>query len=160
MHTSSKVNMQSFIARYIDGSESVLDVGSFNVNGTYRPFFKNYTGLDIIEGDNVDIVADEPYAWPIKNNTYDVVVSGQTFEHIEFPKKTMQEIYRVLKPGGLCCIIAPSAGPQHGFPNDYRRYTEHSMIELAEHGKLDVVETHTTYVGIWKDVMLIARKPE
>ncbi len=40
------------------------------------------------------------------------------FEHTEFFWLTMREMKHALKPGGLCCIIAPSAGPEHQYPVD------------------------------------------
>ncbi|NIX36552.1 MAG: methyltransferase type 11, partial [Nitrospinaceae bacterium] len=54
MHQSSFDKMQGFRHRYLDGKEgenlSILDLGSLDVNGTYRPLFNvpswNYHGLD------------------------------------------------------------------------------------------------------------------
>ena len=40
-----------------------------------------------------------------------MVVSGQTFEHIEYIWVTIVEIARVLRTGGLACLIAPGSGP-------------------------------------------------
>jgi 2-polyprenyl-3-methyl-5-hydroxy-6-metoxy-1,4-benzoquinol methylase len=83
----------------------VLDIGSYDVNGSYRKIFSDskyeYTGLDMAAGPNVDIVPDSIYDWKeIGDNSYDLVVSGQTFEHIEYPWLTIKEIERVLYPGG------------------------------------------------------------
>jgi len=160
MHKTSMESMKHFIYEYLKGGERVLDVGSMDINGSYQPLFKDYTGLDIAEGNNVDIVAENPYEWwQIDDEVFDVVISGQAFEHIEFPEKTMAEIGRVLKPGGYCCIIAPSAGPSHGYPNDYHRFTEKSMCDLADVAGIEVVETKRNPESVWKDVVLIARKP-
>ena len=153
-------NMKYFVDKYLNGTESVLDVGSMDVNGSYRGMFKYYQGLDIAPGKNVDIHAKEPYSWPIDDDTFDAVISGQAFEHIEFPEKTMAEIGRVLKPGGYCGIIAPSAGPVHNYPNDYRRYNAYTIAQLADAGGLYVVEVLTSNEGPWKDAVLIARKPK
>lgn len=59
------------------------------VNGSYRTLFNNpkwnYVGCDLEEGSNVDIVLNDPYDWKnIESNSYDVVISGQAFEHIEY----------------------------------------------------------------------------
>ena len=75
--------------------------------------------MDMTPGKNVDIVLPSPYRWRgIESNSVDVLISGQAFEHIEFFWITMLEIARVLKPGGLCCIIAPSGGAEHKYPVD------------------------------------------
>jgi len=158
MHDSSKGSMKKFAGDYVSAKDKVLDVGSLDINGSYADLFKNYTGLDIVPGKNVAVVAKKPHTWDLKGSAFDVVVSGQAFEHIEFPDKTMKEINRVLKPGGYCCIIAPSAGPPHDHPKDYRRYDEESYRRLCKLVGLIVVELYRNPVGIWKDMVLIARK--
>ena len=91
MHESSILRMQwfeqNFAANIKKPNISVLDVGSYDVNGTYKPIFNNvkynYTGLDMEAGPNVDIVLETPYNWEsIPNDSYDIVISGQAFEHI------------------------------------------------------------------------------
>ena len=62
---------------------SVLEIGSFNINGSVReviqPFAKNYFGIDMQDGEGVDLVADGAlYESP---ETYDVIVTAETFEH-------------------------------------------------------------------------------
>ena len=47
---------------------------------------------------------------PIKNESFDVVVALDILEHIEDDKKTMQEIYRILKPSGTVIISTPIDG--------------------------------------------------
>lgn len=60
----------------------VLEVGSLNINGTVRDFFTNceYTGVDVGAGPGVDVVAyGENLDYP--DNSFDVVVSAECFEH-------------------------------------------------------------------------------
>jgi len=123
----------------------ILDIGSMDVNGSYRSLFSRrswrYVGADIQSGANVDIVLGDHYRWrQIRSDSYDVVVSGQAFEHIPFFWLTMQEIARVLKPGGLCCIVAPSEGPEHRYPQDCWRFLPDGMRALADFAGLDVLE--------------------
>ena len=62
MHKSAMTRMQWFIENYVpkDKEVKVLDIGSCNVNGCYRPLFSGtkakYVGLDICSGINVDVV--------------------------------------------------------------------------------------------------------
>jgi len=125
MHPESMNEMKAFADKYVKPGAPVLDVGSLDINGSYRGLFPEgmYQGLDLIPGPNVDVVA-EPYHWPLEDEHYGAVISGQAFEHIEHPDQTMKEINRVLAPGGFVCIIAPSTGPTHEYPIDYRRYNE------------------------------------
>ena len=56
----------------------------------------------------MDLVPKHPFVWnEIANETFDFVVSGQTFEHNPFFWITFAEMARVLTQGGLLLIIAP-----------------------------------------------------
>ncbi|MDD4478561.1 MAG: class I SAM-dependent methyltransferase [Mesotoga sp.] len=137
-------------AESLPSSQRVLDVGSMDVNGSYKPLFQDhdYQGLDIAPGPNVDIVAPDPYDWPIEDNSFDVVISGQCLEHVEYPWRTVEEIARVLKPGGMCCIIAPSNGPEHRYPIDCYRYMPDGMKAMAKDAGLKVVSSSLHDPGI------------
>lgn len=161
MHAESIQEMKEFADKYVGANAKVLDVGSLDINGSYRGLFgKGYVGLDIVPGPNVDLCVDDPYGWPLEIKSFDVVISGQAFEHIEFPEKTMLEISRVLKPGGYCCIIAPSAGPKHDYPKDYRRFDVKSLRQLAKDGSLKVISAVVNETPVWNDAVLIGQKPK
>jgi SAM-dependent methyltransferase len=151
----------------------VLDVGSYSVNGSYKDLFNmskfEYTGLDMEKGPNVDIVINKPYDWScIENDSYDIVISGQTFEHVEFFWITMTEMTRVLKMNGLICLIVPNELGEHRYPVDCYRFYSDGMVALARYVNLDVLHAHTHSAPIeskekelWysnKDSMLVARK--
>lgn len=75
----------------------------------------------------------------------------------------MNEIARVLKPGGICCIIVPSDGPKHGSSNiDCYRFKEDSMEFLAKYVDFNVlhISTNTSKESKpWNDTCLVAKKP-
>lgn len=175
MHDSSLDKMKDFRAKYLDGKENenltILDIGSFDVNGTYKPIFDSpqwqYIGADMCPGANVDIVLDNPYNWhSIKTNSMDIVISGQAFEHIEYFWVTILEIARVLKPEGLCCIIAPSSGCEHKYPVDCWRFYPDGFSALARFANLQVLDAFTQWDNQgyqdssdeWHDSVLVARK--
>ncbi len=92
MHTEALNAMRTILERsapLLPVSAQVLDVGSYDVNGTYRPLVESlhyrYTGLDLTPGPNVDIVAGDPDHYPIPDASYDVVISGSTMEHVARP---------------------------------------------------------------------------
>jgi SAM-dependent methyltransferase len=150
----------------------ILDVGSQDVNGSYREIFSaspwTYTGLDMTPGKNVDIVLRTPYTWTeVAGASADVVVSGQAFEHIQYFWITMLEIARVLTPGGICCILAPSSGPEHRYPFDCWRFYPDGMAALAAYAHLETLEAVTQWTDLgdaesdcWHDSMLVCRKPD
>jgi len=127
MHDSSYKQMILFVNNYLDRNKElkILDVGSHSVLGqiSYKDIITttpawHYFGLDLVEGTNVDIITKDLYNWPIKDNTYDVIISGQCLEHVEDMYKWIKEVSRVLKPDGLVCIIAPNSWGIHKHPID------------------------------------------
>jgi SAM-dependent methyltransferase len=171
--------MRRFVEKYLDRNDScrILDVGSQEVpgevNGSYRQLFSNgenrwkYTGADMVKRRNVNIVLKNPYDWKeIPSRSFDAVVCGQMFEHAEYFWLTILEIRRVLKPNGLCCVIAPSGGAEHRFPMDCYRFYPDGMCATARFAGLEVLETYAhwnreLYPEMdpeWRDCVLIARK--
>lgn len=177
MHASSMEAMAGFVAEHLAPWRgrrlAILDVGSMDVNGSYRTLFDDplwsYTGMDAAAGPGVDIVLTRPYDWSgLRANSFDVVVSGQAFEHVEFPWVSMLEVARVLKPGGLACLIVPSGGYEHRYPLDCWRYYPDGIAALARWADLDVVSATTNWEprgdypddsAVWKDTVLVARRP-
>jgi SAM-dependent methyltransferase len=175
MHQSSIEGMLLFRKRHLDNRKNepllIVDLGSLDVNGSYRPHFDvppwTYRGIDLSPGKNVDIVLKDPYDWrELKSNSVDVLISGQAFEHIEFFWITMLEIARILKPGGLCCVIVPSGGPEHRYPVDCWRFYPDGASALARFARLEAMEVftnrkdsrYTDLSNIWRDTTLICRK--
>ncbi|MGF1549980.1 MAG: methyltransferase domain-containing protein [Sphingomonadaceae bacterium] len=181
MHLSSYAKMEAFFRSYSGsfpaeaGRSRVLEIGSKIYEGqrSYRALIdkerQSYVGLDLEPGLNVDIVARDSFVWPeIGDGSFDVCISGQTFEHNPYFWVTMCELARVLAAGGLACIIAPGAGPVHRYPVDCWRFYPDSWPALCRLAGLEPLETYleTDAVaeavagGEWRDSMLIARKPD
>ncbi len=170
MHRSSYNKMKRFKSDYLNPNDKlkILDIGSFDKNGDFNyGLILNekkwkYHGLDLKKGNNVDIVVKDPYNWKeIKDKSYDVVVSGQAFEHMEFFWLTLEQIRRVLKPGGLFCLIVPSSGPVHRNPYDCYRFNEDGMKAMAKYIDFEVLEAGTDFdAHTWQDSYLVAKKPE
>lgn len=147
---------------------NILDVGSLDNSGNnynYRFLFDklnwNYVGLDFNPGDNVDILVNNIYHWDeIPDSSYDVVISGQLFEHLAFFWIIMDEIDRILKPGGFCCIIVPSNGPKHGDSGfDGYRFNENGMKAIAEYVNFDILHISINEnAKPWFDNCLVCKK--
>jgi SAM-dependent methyltransferase len=151
----------------------VLDLGSLDINGTYRSLFSregwHYVGLDLEAGPNVDMVLTDPYKWrQVASRSVDVLISGQTLEHIQYFWRTILEVERVLKPGGLCCLIAPSSGFEHRHPVDCWRFYPDGFRALCSLMGFEPLKVYTQWEDrsyadgsdVWHDTVLIARKPE
>ena len=175
MHLSSMINMEKFRDRYLADRKAetlnILDVGSTDIGGCYRPLFDNaswqYTGVDLTPGPNVDIVLRDAYDWSeIASSSKDLIVSGQVLEHVEYFWITALEVSRVLRPGGMACLIAPSSGPEHRYPVDCYRFYPDGMRAIAKFARLECLEavTHWEDMGdpgsdYWHDSVVVLRKP-
>lgn len=136
MHKSSMTLMAGLLKQYAPTPGSVLDVGAYDVNGTYRDMCEAhglaYHGLDLSNGPNVDIVAESPYRWPVDTDAYDLVISGQCLEHVEMPWLWLLELKRVCKPLGMIIVISPGLGWHiHRHPVDCWRILPDGMRALA-----------------------------
>jgi len=165
MHMESYQEMARLVRTYLKPEHSlrILDVGSYDVNGSYRPIFDrpgwHYAGADVAPGPNVDVVLREPYRWDLPDAGYDVVISGQAFEHIQFFWLTWLEMVRVLKPGGLIFLLAPGSGPEHRYPVDCWRFYRDGMRALGDYGDVEVLEAETRWGNSWADTIGVFRKP-
>jgi len=94
--------------------KKVLDIGSLDINGNNKGLFENcgYTGLDLIEGPNVDVIS---IAHEFKcDEQFDVIVSTNTFEHDMYFELTLNKMVELLKPEGLMFFSASSKQKEHG----------------------------------------------
>jgi SAM-dependent methyltransferase len=95
---------------------SVLDVGSLDINGNNRFLFENcdYLGIDIAAGPNVDKVT-LAHELNLPEASLDVVISTECFEHDMHYKASVENIIRMLKPGGLFLFTCATTGrKEHG----------------------------------------------
>jgi SAM-dependent methyltransferase len=152
MHPESLNTANWFFSSYVKKGDKVLDVGSKTDEVTpqtykwvlcHNGYDAEYHGLDIEDGLNVDIVVKDPYNWrEIEDGTYDIIICGQTFEHIEFFWEVFREMARVLKPKGYMCVISPSQCKIHRFPVDCWRFLPDGMRALAKYANVKSVSTY------------------
>jgi SAM-dependent methyltransferase len=171
VHLSSYQHMEDLVSRYLSEHQplSIVDIGSYDVNGSYRPLFAkpdwSYVGVDLEAGPGVDVVLESPYTLPMASASVDIVVSGQAFEHVEYFWLSWLEMLRVLKPGGQIFLIAPSRGPEHRYPQDCWRFYPDGYRALARYGQCELVEVTTDWEphqdpgsAPWGDTVGVFRK--
>lgn len=115
----------------------VLEVGSYDVNGSVRPLVEalgpaSYLGVDQIAGPRVDEVVDcTGLVGRFGRDAFDVVVSTEMLEHARDWRACMVAMAEVLRPGGLLVLTTRSPGfPFHPFPADHWRFTVATMTAI------------------------------
>lgn len=89
------------------------------------------------------------------DNTFDIVICSQVYEHVPDSAQMMQEIHRVLKPGGVCYFAASNRlmwnEPHYNLPllSVMPRSIAHSYLRLAHKGDY-YYEKHLSYWGLKK----------
>lgn len=96
---------------------TVLDIGSLDINGSNKHLFSGniiYIGLDLAEGENVDIAASA-HEVIFPNETFDIIISTETLEHDRHWADTLRNAVRMLRPGGMLLTTCATTGrPEHG----------------------------------------------
>ena len=143
--------MQKFVEDYLgDYKEKklrILEIGSFCGSApekdlVFRRFFRNpnweFIGMDIVSGPNVDVVSEEMYHYPFADNSFDVVISGSTFEHVKDIYKVTKEMERITS--NLVCIAVPNTAPYHCHPVDcWRIFPDGLNFLLTEIARMEVL---------------------
>lgn len=149
-----QVNNTSFarVAPSIAGE--VLDLGCGE-----KPFKKEiqsvadtYVGVDwpatLHAKSEIDVYADISKDLPIKNESFDTVVSFQVMEHLPEPAIFLREACRVLRPGGKIILTTPFMWGVHEAPHDYYRYTPFGLKHLLTRAGFMKINV-TPNTGFW-----------
>lgn len=148
MHPSSRENMVKAKQKINIGKNlTILDVGGRALekdsDRSYKSIFENhylnYYIADIVAGYNVTHVMKGEYELPFNDEEIDLVVSGQTLEHVKNPFKMVKEMKRVLKIGSHMIIIVPSAGRRHDTIDCWRFMDDAFKAITSDIGGIEVV---------------------
>lgn len=131
---SNRARREFFERLKLPGYERVLEIGSRARSGIIRRDWfagKNYTGADILEGPNVDVVADaHSLSKHFAEASFDAVFSIHTWEHLAMPWKVAVELNHVLRVGGIAYISTHQALGLHDMPWDFWRFSDTAWDSL------------------------------
>ncbi len=156
MHTTIYKIGQLFFETYWKPSYArILDIGSYDVNGTlrdFKPASAEYLGIDLAKGPGVDLVLDDPYSYPFPDGYFDVILSTSCFEHDPMFWETFRECCRVISNIGVIYINAPSGGVYHPYSHDFWRFYPDAGIGLENWSRrsgrgVRLVESFMDYWG-------------
>lgn len=128
-------------AKTIPQGSFVLDAGAGEQ--TYKPQFAHcqYEAADFE-------MVDKPYAKstyvcdlvaiPVEDQRFDAIIFNQVMEHLPDPLRVLNELHRVLKPGGRMLATAPFFYQEHEQPYDFFRYTQFAWRSLLGRAGFEV----------------------
>ncbi len=113
----------------------IIEIGSRARSGITRkqmiPKQVKYTGFDILQGDNVDVIGDaHQLGHYFEPDSCDVIFSMSVFEHLIMPWKVALEINKVLKVGGTVMITTHQTWALHEMPWDFWRFSDQAWRAL------------------------------
>jgi len=121
-------------------SGNVLDFGCGSKAYEHLFTVDKYTGIDVEqsghghEQEQIDVVYDGKIM-PFADATFDGCFCSQVFEHLFDIELSIQEIHRVLKPGGKFLLLVPFVWHEHEVPYDFGRYSAYGLTHLlTKHG--------------------------
>jgi SAM-dependent methyltransferase len=120
----------------------------------YRELFtvKEYIGVDMEqtghahlkeERRSIDVFYDGKTI-PFGNEHFDCVFSSEVFEHVFNLDDMLDEINRVVKPGGLALFTVPFVWNEHEVPYDFGRYSAFGLHHLMQKHGFEVIELYKT----------------
>ncbi len=107
--------------------------------GSGKRHAPGYVNLDLFPDAGVDVLADAE-CLPFPSGTFQRVECDAVLEHVRHPEKVIDEIARVLAPGGYAHLVTPFCHPFHEYPRDYRRFTLDGLKLLIHPGLAVVAE--------------------
>jgi len=97
----------------------VLDIGCSTgiLTRHYAEYFGEVVGVDIDDGavewaqdnrsaDNIEFRVGDSMELPFADCEFDIVTCTHIYEHVPDAQRMLDEIFRVLRPGGLCYFAA------------------------------------------------------
>ena len=73
-----------------------FDVAGVEISTSCTDYVKNKLGIDVYSGDLLSA--------QLPSSTYDVVTLWDVIEHLRNPLETLNETYRIMRPGGILCF--------------------------------------------------------
>ena len=170
MHDTAYEHGRRFFALYWqEHFRDVVELGSQDVNGSLRdhaPAAASYQGLDTAPGPGVDRVVTPGAPLPLPDACADVVVTSSALEHDPCFWETFLDLVRLLRPGGLLYINAPSNHAFHRYPVDCWRFYPDAGTALVAWSRrrgteVELVESFIARPAAegWSDFVAVFRKP-
>lgn len=151
MHLNSELLFKKYRSDFFKPGIKVLEIGPSGIPSAYSQIVNDPS----IQWDTIDFESsiyidsstskltytiDDPYCFPIPDNSYDIVLSGQVIEHVQEIWKWMGELKRIVNSKGIIFTINPVSWPFHEAPLDCWRIFPSGIEAIAKYSQLEVVK--------------------
>src|SRR5579862_635296 len=148
-----RMNFERWIREIPGDRLTVLDVG-----GRLQPYrsllgarVRQYIGLDVLRTELVDVIASGE-ALPFAPVSFDLVIATQVFEYMADAQRAAEQIWAVLKPGGVMLASMAAVTPRVG-DNEYWRFTRTGVTwMLKPFPQVEVVAEVSSVGGLARTV--------
>ena len=125
-------------------TSSALKVLHFAPEQEFYKRFKKQTNIEYTTTDLLSPLADvkaDICNLPFEDNAYDIIFCNHVLEHIPDDTKAMQELFRVLKPGGMGIFQIPQDLSRA------RTFTDDTIVDQKERAKIFGQYDHVRVYG-------------
>lgn len=148
----SRLNLSHLLKKAIDAyckkDMVIISVGS---GGEIKDILTKkdvrFKEIDIDKKRKPDIVCSVEDMHMFKTGSVDVFFCMEVLEHVKDPFKAVQEMLRVLRPGGIIVGSTPFLFPLHDEPHDYYRYTRYGLQHLFRECKQITLVERNSYLA-------------
>ena len=143
MHQNSRLLFRKYAKKHFVSGMRVLEIGPAKIPSTYQKIVDDdsliWHTLDIRVDPKLTYSGASEYEFPVPDEAYEIVLSGQVIEHVRKIWIWIKEIARLCRPEGLVIVINPVSWPYHEAPVDCWRMYPEGMKALYEEAGLDVL---------------------
>src|SRR3989338_3711064 len=156
-------------------SSVILEVGcssGFMLRSLLNHFPSAFVmGSDVVDGPLKQLAAALPHLpllrfdlvhCPLPDNSIDIVIMLNVLEHIENDKAAMNQVYRILKSGGVAIIEVPAAPHLYDAYDEllchFRRYRLASLRSLAVQTNFQIIKASHLGCFIYPGFWLVKKK--
>jgi len=140
-------NLNLYIDSLKENNIKVLNIGSGGAFGKLINLVNKFdvVNIDFDENKKPDILFDIMSA-PLKDNLFHSIFFLEVLEHVKNPFKAIEEIKRLLKPGGELILSVPFVYPEHDIPHDYFRFTKYGIKLLLKDFDIIKIEKRSDFI--------------
>ncbi len=107
--------------------------------------------IPVLKDARVSVVYGDGCQLGIASESVDTVLSIQVLEHVFEPIHMVEEISRVLKPGGHAVFLIPTTSTMHLAPDYHSNFSRYWILTAMRHADLEVVQL-TPLGGVWSSM--------